>query len=281
MPKGWLAFELNVLRRLKFASVILPFTNQPHLGAYLKRWNVRVLANDLTLTGWQNVGYNDTQAGWESGLAGLSSFGEEAGPGFELRNFTLNAQTNGGPTTIYFRTHFNFPGSPTGATLRWAGAVDDGAVFYVNGVEAGRIRMTNTQVFFTNQASASSPETTNVFHPAEGPFLLSASNLVSGDNVLAVEVHQSGANSSDVVLSIQLIAEIQNATAPVQGPRLRISLNPATGAVTVSWTGAGILQQTTELQSSGTVWTDVAGNPNPYVFTPPAGSNMRFFSLRQ
>lgn len=51
IPKGWLAFELNVLRRLKFASVILPFTNQPHLGAYLKRWDVRVLANDPTLAG--------------------------------------------------------------------------------------------------------------------------------------------------------------------------------------------------------------------------------------
>ena len=51
-PKSWLAFELNVLRRLKFASAALPFTGQPHLGAYLKRWNVRVLANDATISGW-------------------------------------------------------------------------------------------------------------------------------------------------------------------------------------------------------------------------------------
>ncbi len=51
-PKSWLAFELNVLRRLKFASAILPFTGQPHLGVYLKRWNVRVLANDATVSGW-------------------------------------------------------------------------------------------------------------------------------------------------------------------------------------------------------------------------------------
>ncbi|HEX8286956.1 MAG TPA: hypothetical protein VF556_03115 [Pyrinomonadaceae bacterium] len=51
-PKGWLAFELSVLRRLKFASVMLPFVSDGNLGAYLKRWNVRVLANDLTLAGW-------------------------------------------------------------------------------------------------------------------------------------------------------------------------------------------------------------------------------------
>lgn len=51
-PNGWLAFELNVLRRLNFDSVMMPFTNQPTLGAYLKRSNVRVLANDPMQTGW-------------------------------------------------------------------------------------------------------------------------------------------------------------------------------------------------------------------------------------
>lgn len=51
-PRGWLAFELNVLKRLKFTSAALPFTGDPNLGAYLKRWRVRVLANDLTLAGW-------------------------------------------------------------------------------------------------------------------------------------------------------------------------------------------------------------------------------------
>ncbi len=51
-PKSWLAFELNVLRRLKFASAVLPFTGEPHLGAYLKRWNARVSANDLTQSAW-------------------------------------------------------------------------------------------------------------------------------------------------------------------------------------------------------------------------------------
>ena len=51
-PQGWLAFELNVLRRLQFNSAILPFTSEPHLGAYLKRWSVRVLANDLMQSAW-------------------------------------------------------------------------------------------------------------------------------------------------------------------------------------------------------------------------------------
>src|SRR3982074_1148837 len=45
-PNGWLNFELSVLRRLKFSSIALPFTGEPDLSAQLKRWRVRVAAND-------------------------------------------------------------------------------------------------------------------------------------------------------------------------------------------------------------------------------------------
>jgi hypothetical protein len=43
---GWLAFELGVLRRLKFSSVALPFTGEPEMCVHLKNWKVRVAAND-------------------------------------------------------------------------------------------------------------------------------------------------------------------------------------------------------------------------------------------
>ncbi len=43
---GWLAFELGVLRRMRFSSVAFPFTGEPELCVHLKRWNVRVAAND-------------------------------------------------------------------------------------------------------------------------------------------------------------------------------------------------------------------------------------------
>jgi hypothetical protein len=56
--KGWLAFELNVLRRLKFKSAALPLTGEVNLGAALKRWNVRVLANDSTRSAWTKATAN-------------------------------------------------------------------------------------------------------------------------------------------------------------------------------------------------------------------------------
>ncbi|HYX31322.1 MAG TPA: hypothetical protein VE863_22495 [Pyrinomonadaceae bacterium] len=43
---GWLGFELNVLRRLKFNSVALPLAGEPYLGHYLKRWQARISVND-------------------------------------------------------------------------------------------------------------------------------------------------------------------------------------------------------------------------------------------
>ncbi|HEV7797036.1 MAG TPA: hypothetical protein VGO73_02680 [Pyrinomonadaceae bacterium] len=48
-PNGWLNFELSVLRRLQFSSIALPFTGEPNLCAHLKRWRVRVAANDPTI----------------------------------------------------------------------------------------------------------------------------------------------------------------------------------------------------------------------------------------
>ena len=45
-PDGWLAFELSVLRRLKFRSVVNPFAGEPDLDVYLKRWGIRVTTND-------------------------------------------------------------------------------------------------------------------------------------------------------------------------------------------------------------------------------------------
>lgn len=54
-PKSWLAFELNVLRRLKFKTTALPLTGEPNLGLYLKRWGARVLANDILQSFWMKA----------------------------------------------------------------------------------------------------------------------------------------------------------------------------------------------------------------------------------
>jgi hypothetical protein len=51
-PRGWLAFELSVLRRLRFRSFVNPFAGEPDLDMHVKRWGVRVAANDAARWGW-------------------------------------------------------------------------------------------------------------------------------------------------------------------------------------------------------------------------------------
>lgn len=50
--RRWLGFELSVLRRLKFASIAIPFAGQPDLGWYLKFWGKQVLDNDICQWAW-------------------------------------------------------------------------------------------------------------------------------------------------------------------------------------------------------------------------------------
>ncbi|HEY6188466.1 MAG TPA: hypothetical protein VIW80_12495 [Pyrinomonadaceae bacterium] len=74
VPNGWLAFELSVLRRLKFRSAALPFGGEPHLGIYLKHWGVRVAANDLAHWSWLKAAAyieNNTERLSEEDLAAL------------------------------------------------------------------------------------------------------------------------------------------------------------------------------------------------------------------
>ena len=54
-PRSWLAFELNVLRRLKFKSVAFPYTGDSTLATNLKRWNIRISSNDTAIWSWTNA----------------------------------------------------------------------------------------------------------------------------------------------------------------------------------------------------------------------------------
>jgi hypothetical protein len=238
-------------------------------------WRFNTASNNLDGVGWQLPGFDD--AAWNTGFAGFTTSNnlEITTNGFELRTTNMIAPVSGGPITAYYRVPFNFPASTAGAGLRLVGVVDDGLVAYINGVEAGRLRVTNASpVSFNHLATASSPEASDVHLPLETIILTNLSGLVSGNNLLALELHQNSATSSDAVLSVQLLGEIMEVGGT---PRLQVSRNLATGEITVSWSGPGVLQHSSELLITGTQWTAVPGNPNPYTFMPTG--EKRFFRL--
>jgi len=176
-------------------------------------WRYNQTGTDLGVA-WQAPAYDDTVAGWEG--PGKMLFGYETTPA-EYLPFTFNTpfpdpqnpNTNF-RTNFYFRTHFTMPSVPAGylagTTLITTNAVDDGAIYYINGVEIFRQNMPAGAV----NANTFAPTAPAEGWPPSGLTVFSHSNLatnvVVGDNVIAVELHQNAFTSSDEVFGMTMVA---------------------------------------------------------------------------
>jgi len=102
-------------------------------------------------------------------------------------------------TTFYFRTQFRFDAPTEGARLTFRTLIDDGAVFYLNGVEVLRQNMRDGEVTYTNLSATAVSAIAIVDRPA-----VTVTNLVAGWNTLAVEVHQAAGASADIAFAMEL-----------------------------------------------------------------------------
>ncbi len=139
-------------------------------------------------TAWREPGYDD--AAWSEGPGQLGfGDGDEA---------TVTA--NNGITT-YFRkavtiTDVASVGSVDVGILR-----DDGAVIYINGIEAARTNMPAGAISFSTLApSVVNGAAESVYHAIS----VESSLLVEGTNVVAVEVHNNSVSSSDISFDLSM-----------------------------------------------------------------------------
>src|SRR5207247_2119511 len=90
-------------------------------------------------TTWLQIGFNDSA--WSNGLA---LFGTESTPSEYPYPFQTTVpapnQANGHIST-YYRAHFQWNGGLTNFTLLSTNYIDDGAVYYLNGIRVGSLRM--------------------------------------------------------------------------------------------------------------------------------------------
>jgi hypothetical protein len=251
------------------------------LMGYGSSWKYDQSGLDLGMA-WQASGYNDSAwpsgagvLGFEDTLAVLTLFTNIAGgsgtnTSLSLTNGTL-AGIDGTNITFYFRTTVDVPFDPNavGNSLRLRAYIDDGAALYVNGIEQFRFNLTNT-ANYTNFATAGSTE------GAGGIIASNITGFVQGNNVIAVEVHQSSRTSSDVAWAMELEGLVT--TFGPSCPKPKISFNATTGQATISWIGAATLQETTALQSpaANTIWNS-SSVLNGVPFTPTG--TMKYYRL--
>ena len=175
--------------------------------------------------------------GWAAGANTLDFLWSNAGPdpnpgGFRVKwdataqpilaNTTLPAN----PVTTYFRQKFTYNGNPASAyRLLLNYIVDDGAVFYLNGTELHRVRVTGSPT------SATLADSDVVYPKFSGVLEVPVSAFVPGENTLAVELHQAGAGNADAffLATLDLIETLPapNYTAAVTFSELA-STNAAT-----------------------------------------------------
>ena len=231
---------------------------------------------------WTAPGYDDS--GWDGsgpGLLWVDARAVQNPSGIPLMDTEMPGNPNnpsipGYPfVTYYFRTHFTFTNSLSGISLLFDARIDDGAVFYLNGAEVYRNNMppAPTPILNANLAIAY-----NCGGDATCPVLFSltgsmVTDLVSGDNVMAVEVHNYNIISPDITFGTAL-AFTEPYTLPPQ-----LSIAPGKGGATLSWTRGGFtLQQASALRGP---WTDVPGPIFSSPFTATNSGSQVFFRLRK
>lgn len=181
-----------------FIYVVTPAVTLVSPGSGWKYWATNV-SPGVT---WSTVGFIDSS--WDVGSAAFGFGGNET-YGTVLGYGPL--ATNKYPT-YYFRRTFSLTGATALASLKTYFQVDDGLVIYINGTEAGRTNMPSGTMSYTNYASGSAvnpprPWQTMTFNPAL---------VATGQNTIAVEVHQSTPNSSDLCLDFFLYGTPTNST---------------------------------------------------------------------
>lgn len=149
-------------------------------------------------TAWRASGFND--AGWASGPSELG-YGDAP-----VTTVSYGPDPNNKYVTTYFRTTVNIanPASFTNFTLNVRR--DDGVVVYINGTERYASNMPAGRTYTTLASTAAAddgatPQTTT----------LSSAFFSAGTNTIAVEIHQSAANSSDLTFDLELLGN----SAPV------------------------------------------------------------------
>ncbi|MGK0189779.1 MAG: hypothetical protein ACI9R3_005597, partial [Verrucomicrobiales bacterium] len=148
--------------------------------------------------GWRDAAYDDSA--WASGKGQL-------GYGDGDENTVVSFGDNPGMkhVTTYFRRTISIPTAADVTELTLSLLRDDAAVVYVNGTEVARDELPAGEISYDTLASSSAGGSRESLY---FDFTVQPGVLVDGDNVVAVEVHQSSTAGSDASFDLELTGKV-------------------------------------------------------------------------
>lgn len=225
-------------------------------------WKYNQTAN-LDGTGWFLSDYNDSA--WPSDPALLAVESSALPPPGQRTTLTI------GRTTYYFRTRFVVDTNLDGFNLNLRVVLDDGALVYLNGTRLLTNGLDIGTPSYATFASRTVGNATTEF------FTVPASALVQGTNVLAAEVHQVNADSTDIVWGLGVDAT-RTYTNCAPGRMLSLTLNEILAANRTLTNPNQATADFIELYNTGTnalllaglSLTDDSTFPGKWLFPPAA-----------
>ena len=148
-------------------------------------------------TEWRAIDFNDTA--WSSGPSPLGYGGDG-----EATELSFGGDSGNKYATTYYRTTIEIPNPAVFLNFLLRVKYDDGAAVYINGVEQFRQNLGNNASFNDYANGTTSDE--SGWKDATIP----VSALVSGTNIIAVEVHQASGTSSDTRMDLTLRGQTTN-----------------------------------------------------------------------
>lgn len=147
---------------------------------------------------WKHPQFNDSI--WDIGQ-GLIGGRTATSISAARANTVINIGTLGnGYSTVYFRKNFEITDASEVTSIGLSIIRDDGVVVYLNGKEIFRENMAAGVITYENFALGNADEADIL----ESEIPLAPGDLLEGTNVLAVELHNASANSSDLGMDVAL-----------------------------------------------------------------------------
>ncbi|MGK0184361.1 MAG: serine protease Do [Verrucomicrobiales bacterium] len=153
---------------------------------------------------WKSAGFDDSA--WGSGASPIG-YGEDD----TATEISFGQDSEDKHAAAYFRQRFDVPigksGETTGAVENSYGGrirFDDGVILFLNGQEIFRMNMGPTGEPGPDTFSTGKVGSRSRWEGRYEKFFVPADALHSGTNVLAAQVHQSDAGSSDLILDFEL-----------------------------------------------------------------------------